>query len=266
MLLPADMSEKFNQRALNIHRIDAATSADGRFNVLNSQLRSWLNGRLGDVQVVKLTEFYASPLVGKPPKTSSHVSHLPSTSKPLKASAGSHVEPKTTYTSRHSSSSVHHSTRPASNSHFGTKKSIATSIHSRSSVHHSPTATRSVHTSGHKTPSGTSTGTSIKPSNMSSTSHSQHLSSRKPSAVSSISCTHHIVASLTSVHFNTNPVAPSGARMETLIAAGSTTLIHRVKAHGHPMPLDNSVNTCCTERDTLLNEIFTKVDEVLVTL
>jgi hypothetical protein len=74
-------------------------------------------------------------------------------------------------TSIHSSSAVHpsHSTRPASDSHIGPKKSIATSINSRSSVHHSPPVTRPVHTSGHKTPSGTSTRTSIRPSNMPST-------------------------------------------------------------------------------------------------
>jgi hypothetical protein len=36
MLLPTDVSDKFNQRALNIHRIDAATSADGHFDVLKS--------------------------------------------------------------------------------------------------------------------------------------------------------------------------------------------------------------------------------------
>jgi hypothetical protein len=182
------------------------------------------------------------------------VPYLSSTSKPFKASTGSHVEPKTTYTSRHPSSSVHHSTRPTSNSHFGTKKSIATSIHSssavnhstrpasdshigtkksiatsihsRTSVHHPPTATRSVHTSGHKTPSGTSTGTSIKPSNMSSTSHSQHLSSRNPSVASSISRTHHIVASVTSVHFSEYQPSvehPIGdAFIQTLI------LLHRV--------------------------------------
>ncbi|KAJ7659108.1 hypothetical protein DFH06DRAFT_1326948 [Mycena polygramma] len=217
----------------------------------------------------------AYPLVGRPTRSSIETAHPLSTSPPPKASTASHLGTSTKMpgpSNSHYNSSSHHPSTHASgytssgiSAHHSSTQTKRSSSHHKTSSSAHQSATRGVPSSGH--PHTTPVISTSKSLPGSPTHRSSQVPSSSQHTYTSTHSSHPARPSVTSIFFNPNPVAPSGASIETVIGPGTTTTIS-VPSGTTVVPLaspslfvTNTVSASLNGSLTVLHTVFSTVTQ-----